>query len=143
MKFVVVEDDEAQRRQLVSLLMALPGAMVVGQASAQAPAMALLRQLDPDVVLLSLDLADGQGLSLLERIHRERLGCHVYLIGEPRGGLRGELRGDLPGAAGIFDRHDLDHGLLPRLQSEMWRHSEPLRLSALSDQIRSSTTNQW
>lgn len=139
MKFVVVEDDEAQRRQLVSLLMALPGAMVVGQASAQAPVMALLRQLDPDVVLLSLDLADGQGLSLLERIHRERLGCHVYLIGEPRG----ELRGELHGAAGIFDRHDLDHGLLPRLQSEMWRHSEPLRLSALSDQIRSSTTNQW
>jgi AmiR/NasT family two-component response regulator len=135
MKFVVVACDEALRRQLVSLLMALPGAMVVGQASAQAPAMALLRQLDPDVVLLSLDLAHGQGLNLLEWIRREQLGCDVYLIGELGGELRGDVPGaSCPGAAGIFDRHDLDHGLLPRLQSEMWRHSEPLRLSALSDQ---------
>lgn len=126
MKIVVVEDCEARRRRLVSLLMALPGAMVVGQASAEAPAMCLLRQLAPDVVVLSLDLAHGQGLNVLERVHREQLDCRVYLMGELPGAT-------CPGAAGIFDHSQLDHGLLPRLQAEMWRHSEPLRLPALSD----------
>lgn len=130
MRFVVIEDGEARRRRLVSLLMALPGAMVVGQASAEVPAMALLRQLDPDVVLLSLDLAHGQGLNVLERICREQLACRVYLIGQLHGDLPGVT---CPGYAGIFDRSELEDGLLPRLQREMWRHSEPLRLSPLSD----------
>ena len=131
MKIVVVEDSEPIRRQLVALLLALPGAMVVGQASAEGPAIALLRQLQPDVVLLDLWLSPGHGLNVLKQMRLEGSLCRAYVIthlpADPYRQLCLEA-----GADDFFDKTRLDIDLLPRLQQEAWLDTGPWRFPDLA-----------
>jgi DNA-binding NarL/FixJ family response regulator len=65
MNIFLVEDAVSVRRLLVRRLDAMPGMRVVGEASGQSQALALIRWTRPDVVLTDLSLASGSGLALV------------------------------------------------------------------------------
>jgi diguanylate cyclase (GGDEF)-like protein len=70
MNIFLVEDSVSIRRLLVRRLDALPGMRIVGEASGQSQALALIHWTCPDVVLMDLSLASGSGLGLLGELRR-------------------------------------------------------------------------
>lgn len=70
MNIFLVEDSVSIRRLLVRRLDAMSGMRVVGEASGQHRALALIQWTQPDVVLVDLSLANGSGLSLVGELRR-------------------------------------------------------------------------
>ena len=69
MKRLAIIDDEADARQALRSLLELfcPQVSVCGEAAGVASAYALLRQTQPDGILLDISLEDGTGFDLLDR----------------------------------------------------------------------------
>src|SRR5690606_3733092 len=66
---VVLVDDSAFVRQAVQrMLTPLEGVEVIGAAGSASEGLALARTLRPDVIILDVNLPDGDGLDLLRRI---------------------------------------------------------------------------
>ncbi|MET0517909.1 MAG: response regulator [Burkholderiaceae bacterium] len=81
MKIFVVEDSQSIRRLVVRRLEALAGAQVVGEASGEAQALALINWLQPDTVLLDLSLAaGGSGLHVLTELRRSGFNGRVLVL---------------------------------------------------------------
>lgn len=69
MTTVIVDDVEAARRSLAEdLARYCPEAVLVGEASGVASGAALIERVKPALVLLDIQLADGSGFDMLERI---------------------------------------------------------------------------
>ena len=68
LRVVVVEDEAAQRRQLVAWLRGDPSVEVVGEAETGHAAVAAIDDAEPDVVLLDVALPELSGLDVLRRI---------------------------------------------------------------------------
>jgi two-component system chemotaxis response regulator CheB len=70
---VLVVDDSATMRQLVSSTLAAdPGIAVIGQAKSALEARTLIKELNPDVMTLDVEMPEMDGLSFLERVMRLR-----------------------------------------------------------------------
>lgn len=69
---LVVEDAPAVRERLIALLGAVDGAKVVGEAETVRGAVRGLLDHAVDVVLLDLQLADGNGLDVLAAVKPQR-----------------------------------------------------------------------
>lgn len=67
---LVVDDERLARAEIVRLLAALPGVRVVGEAAGVAEAEGLVEALDPDLIFLDVEMPDGTGFDLLERLER-------------------------------------------------------------------------
>ncbi|MBN1093341.1 response regulator transcription factor [Blastococcus sp. TML/M2B] len=81
MKTVLVVDDHPMFRDgLVSLVESLDWAEVVGQAEDAESAVALARDARPDIVLMDLHLAAGNGLDATARITAELPGTAKVLV---------------------------------------------------------------
>ena len=80
MRILVVDDSDAIRERLVTLVNEIAGVEVVGQAETVAQAMDALRQLKPDAMTLDLRLPDGNGLDVLRLIQQERLPTAVIVL---------------------------------------------------------------
>jgi len=65
---VVVEDDSAQRAELLQVLHGDGDIAVLGQASSAAAALTLVAQSRPDVVILDLHLRDGSSKHAIEQL---------------------------------------------------------------------------
>jgi DNA-binding LytR/AlgR family response regulator len=63
---LVVDDEEPARRRLVRMLERLGGIEVVGEAGDGEQALALVRELAPELVLLDIDMPEMDGLELAE-----------------------------------------------------------------------------
>ena len=70
MNIFLVEDSVSIRRLLVRRLDAMAGMRVVGEASGEGQALALIHWTQPDVVLVDLSLASGTGLGLVGELRR-------------------------------------------------------------------------
>ena len=70
MKVLIVDDSALIRTRLVTLLNALDGIEIVGQAETVAEAISAQQELKPDAIILDLQLPDGNGLEVLRLIHR-------------------------------------------------------------------------
>lgn len=66
MKVLVVDDEAPARRRLVRMLGRLDGVEVVGEAADGEQALALVRTLGPDLLLLDIDMPEMDGLELAE-----------------------------------------------------------------------------
>jgi DNA-binding NarL/FixJ family response regulator len=116
MKLVVVEDSLPIRKLLNALLSTVSGLRVVGEATAQEEAIALIEREKPDVVLLDLFLSPGHGLQVLRAIREKGRPCKTYVISNQRP----EDYEDLcmqSGADGFFDKNQSLEPLISMLRT--------------------------
>jgi DNA-binding NarL/FixJ family response regulator len=66
---LIVDDHPVVRRGLRALIDAEPDLMVCGEVSAEHEARAAIRTLAPDVVLVDISLAEGDGINLVRDAH--------------------------------------------------------------------------
>ncbi len=66
MKVLVVDDEEPARRRLVRMLKRLDDVEVAGVAGDGEEALALIRERDPELILLDIDMPEMDGLELAE-----------------------------------------------------------------------------
>ncbi|MBV2263571.1 MAG: two-component system response regulator NarL [Thauera sp.] len=104
-RVLIVDDHPLFRRGLVQLLRTTPAFVLVGEAASGAEGLALARELRPDLILLDLNMRDGDGLDMLRGLRSARSEARVVMVtvsdsGEDvvaalRGGAEGYLLKDM------------------------------------------------
>ncbi len=104
-RVLIVDDHPLFRRGLVQLLRTIPAFVLVGEAASGAEELVLARELRPDLVLLDLNMRDGDGLDMLRGLRAARSEARVVMVtvsdsGEDvvaalRGGAEGYLLKDM------------------------------------------------
>jgi DNA-binding NarL/FixJ family response regulator len=77
-KIFIAEGSDPLRDRLAALLSERPEIEVAGNAGDAAGAIRSILEIKPDGVILGIRLADGSGLSVLEKIRRS--GCHPLVV---------------------------------------------------------------
>jgi DNA-binding NarL/FixJ family response regulator len=80
LRVFVVEDSPVVADRLVSLLEGVAGVEVVGRAEAAGAAQDAIGRLQPDLVTLDLQLADGLGFAVLDRAKHATPAPHVVVL---------------------------------------------------------------
>lgn len=107
MDVFVVEDSPIVRRLIVRRLEAIDGTKVVGEATGQHKAFALIRSTQPDVVLVDLTLDSGTGLGLVAELRASGFGGYIAILSAQN---LEQLR-DACVSAGADDCHDKGTGM--------------------------------
>ena len=104
-RVLIVDDHPLFRRGLLQLLRTIPAFVLVGEAASGAEGLALARELRPDLILLDLNMRDGDGLDMLRGLRAARSEARVVMVtvsdsGEDvvaalRGGAEGYLLKDM------------------------------------------------
>lgn len=79
MKLLVIEDSPEVQRRLCRLLTAIPDTSVAASTSLGA-GMEQLRREPPDIVILDLQLSDGDGMDLLITAKRDYPAIRVFVL---------------------------------------------------------------
>lgn len=66
MKVFIVDDSEMLRERVISMISAVEGIQIVGQAEGVSGTVARIDDEEPDILILDLRLQDGNGLQILE-----------------------------------------------------------------------------
>lgn len=134
-RIYIVDDHPLMRRGYRSLLEAEPDLVVCGEAGTVAQAWADVNELEPDLLISDLTLADGNGIDLVRRLHARRPDLPILVVSmhdemlyaerSMRAGARGYLTkgdadGDLVTAARILLSGG--HHLTPRMQVRAFEH---------------------
>ena len=100
-RVLIVDDHDLLRAGLATVLGVDPEIEVVGEAGDGATAVRMARELDPDVVLMDVEMPGGDGITATDRIHRECPRSQVlvlttfdlddYVLGALRAGASGFL----------------------------------------------------
>jgi DNA-binding NarL/FixJ family response regulator len=90
LRCLIVDDNEAFLAS-ASRLLSAQGLEVVGRALSGAEALRLARQLEPDVVLVDVQLGDEDGLELTRRLAANARSTRVILISSHSHDELGEL----------------------------------------------------
>jgi DNA-binding NarL/FixJ family response regulator len=77
---LVVDDSTIVRQRLCTLLSEDARVNVVGEVGGVAAAWKLFEQLRPDAVVLDLQLQDGSGIEVLQRIKKARPSCRAIIL---------------------------------------------------------------
>jgi len=103
LKVFLVEDSPILRSRLESMLGAIAGATVAGQASGAKAAIEGILAARPDAVVLDLHLDDGNGFDVLKALREAAIQAAVYVLtnfpSEPYRRKAASL-----GARGFFDK---------------------------------------
>jgi DNA-binding NarL/FixJ family response regulator len=76
----LVDDHEVVRRGVAEVLEDDPGITVTGEAGSVAEALARLRAVRPDVVLVDMRLPDGDGVELCRQLRTRLPGCRTLVL---------------------------------------------------------------
>ncbi|MDU9390312.1 response regulator [Pseudomonas japonica] len=79
-KLLLVDDHSLIRAGVRALVSDIPGYTVVGEACDGSQLVELVRQLDPDIVLLDLSMRSMGGLEALSRLQAEGSRCKVLIL---------------------------------------------------------------
>ena len=119
-RVLIVDDHPLFRRGLVQLLRTIPAFVLVGEAASGAEGLVLARELRPDLVLLDLNMRDGDGLDMLRGLRTARSEARVVMVtvsdsGEDvvaalRGGVEGYLLKDMEPEAMLEALQDVAAG---------------------------------
>ena len=71
MKVFVADDSAALRRRLTEMFSLIEGIEVVGEAQDAPEALASIRALQPDVVVLDIQMPGGNGIDVLREVKRD------------------------------------------------------------------------
>jgi DNA-binding NarL/FixJ family response regulator len=78
---VLVADDSALvRKRLIALLSSIGNVEIVGQAWDTAETITSVRESKPDIVILDIQMPDGNGIDVLVSIRRERPAPKVIML---------------------------------------------------------------
>jgi len=77
---IVVEDAPEVRKRLIAMVRMVAGVSVIGEADCVSDAIHCVLESDADTLLLDLQLRDGIGLEVLERVKRARPGLRVIVL---------------------------------------------------------------
>ncbi len=80
MKVFVVDDSVVIRDRLKRLLAEVPQVQVVGEAGDAQIAISAILEQEPDVVLLDIQLLNGNGIDVLKRLKQERVSPAVIIL---------------------------------------------------------------
>ncbi|MEN8234658.1 MAG: response regulator transcription factor [Actinomycetota bacterium] len=104
----VVEDHDVVRKGIEAAIGAAPDIVMVGQADEESVAIEMIRERDPDVVLLDLNLRFGHGRRVVEQVLQTHPDMRFLaltvstnpedVVGVIRAGARGYLTKDVPAA---------------------------------------------
>lgn len=76
----LVEDSGPLAERLRVFLGEIEGVLVVGQAAGAREAVAAIRTLGPDVIVLDLHLAEGSGFDVLREVRQDGSGARVVVL---------------------------------------------------------------
>ena len=104
MNIFLVEDSQPVRARLATMLDAIPGATVVGEAADADSAIREILASRPDVVMLDLGLAGGSsGFDVLRAVRPQAPEIDFYMLSNFAADPYRQLAGRL-GARGFFDK---------------------------------------
>ena len=113
---MLIVDDHAPFRSLARRLLVAGGFQVVGEAVDGAGAVNVVRELEPDVVLLDVQLPDVDGFAVAE-ILAGRSGAPIVVLVSSRARLDYGSRVDASRARGFIAKADLSGDALRRVIS--------------------------
>ena len=103
MNVVIVEDSELISSQIRRVLGKEPRINIIGVASEESTAIALILSSKPDAVLLDLSLAPGSGIAVLRAIREAGICSHVFVLtNKTEDAIRLQCEG--LGISGFFDK---------------------------------------
>ena len=122
MKIYIVEDSRLARQELRTLLAAIPDADIVGEAAELAPAREAIDTMQPELLLLDVELPGATGFDLLDQL--EHVPLVVFTTAYDQHALA------------AFERNALDYLLKPidpdRLAAALAKARERLRPAAVA-----------
>lgn len=77
---LIVDDHPLFRKGLRALLTTLPQVNVVGEAASGSEAVQLVEQLQPQLVLMDLQMPSGDGLTAIRQIAAANPQCHILVV---------------------------------------------------------------
>jgi len=103
MKVFLVEDSTHLRTRLQAMIEAIPGATLLGHASGASEAIREIAACKPDVVVLDIHLAEGNGFDVMRAAAKSALETAFYVLtNHPMAGYR--MSAERLGALGFFDK---------------------------------------
>ena len=117
-RVLLVDDSEALRERLRSLIEEVAQLRVVGEAATVAKALAVIERDPPDAVVLDLNLPDGSGYTVLQAIRRVAGRCRVIVLTQ-HASPEHRKRCRLLGADHFLDKN-ADFERLPGLLAVPW-----------------------
>jgi DNA-binding NarL/FixJ family response regulator len=79
-KVLIVDDHPIVRQGLRLMINEEPDLEVVGEAQSEREARAAIRELEPDVVIVDISLAQGDGLELVRDVHAHHPGLPMLVL---------------------------------------------------------------
>jgi DNA-binding NarL/FixJ family response regulator len=110
----LIVDDSAAFLQAASQLLERQGLLVVGCVSTSDEALALARELEPDVILVDIALGGDSGFDLVRRFAAAGTGSTVILISTHGEADCAELIAETP-AAGFISKSELSASAIQRI----------------------------
>jgi two-component system response regulator EvgA len=111
---VLVVDDHPSFRSCASALLAAEGFEVVGEAEDGASALAAADRLEPELVLLDIQLPDTDGFEVARRLLAHRPALRIVLVSSRDRSQYGPLI-ERSGARGFIAKGDLSRQTLERV----------------------------
>lgn len=106
-KVMVVDDEASARQRLMRLLGGLGGAEVVGECADGASALTMAGRLRPEVIFLDIEMPEGDGLEVAERLSKPGGPLIVFVTAFDQYAVR------------AFDVHATDYLLKPVSESRL------------------------
>ena len=112
-RLLIVDDDPRFRDLMKQLLLDAPEFEVVGEAHRGSVALDVLREVEPDVVLLDVNLPDTNGFELAPQLVGEP-GAPAVVMTSSRGDEAYARLAEEAGASGFVPKHDLSAAAIKR-----------------------------
>jgi DNA-binding NarL/FixJ family response regulator len=76
----IVDDSEILRSRLVQMLSEIKGIEIVGEAGFVRDAVRGIKKLNPDVAILDMKMADGNGIDILTAMKKDNMATRVIIF---------------------------------------------------------------
>lgn len=141
-RVAIVDDEPVAREGLRLWLAAEPDIEIAGEAGDPAEAVEMVKREEPDLVFLDVQMPEGSGFDVLERIGAERLPEVIFVTAYERHALKAF---DLAAVDFLLKpvREERFRTALDRARHELARGDDretPARLSALLDHVHAART---
>ena len=129
LKVLLVDDYERVRRSLASFLTKQRGVQVIGEAASGDEAIAETERLQPDLVLMDLEMPDCGGIEAMREIKQRAPNTRVVIL-SPHGSEIYRRMAWGNSADGFIDKSSIKRDLLEIILNEQDRMSEQTVASA-------------